>query len=223
MPGESYRRRLRFLSLRPVLFVWRLSNAGNSFFSCLLTFCQERECSTHWRKIRQQCGGAHQLGTFSSVIRVRSTGPPSVSESSPKQSDSDCSRIKVVVESVVGLVCACWLMYCGMSLRPRRHLTLNILKPVVISREKYRHLTRSLLCIHLHYMLEHKMQKLKSCVFFLPACRRFYLETRSIKSRFIIVPLKKRVGSQVLSWFFSSENLLAGAVKRLKFANCRLT
>ena len=84
-----------------------------------LTCRQDRESSAHWRRIQQQCGGAHVLGALvhSCIINLAS----SVGESSPKEIILN-RRIQTSVKKVACLVYDCWLADRGLSVRIRRHV-----------------------------------------------------------------------------------------------------
>ena len=71
-------------------------------------------------------------------------------------------------------------------------------------------LTPSLLCVHVRCMRGNKMQKLKSCSFFLTSMLTFFFFTSkcALLKAGLFVALKK-VGLQAFVGLFSSDNLLA--------------
>ena len=91
----------------------------------LLTCRQERESSSHWRKLRQQCGCVHVFGTFFSLTRLESTWPSLWATVRRREIILNC-RPEMAVERVVCLVFAFWLANRCLSPKSRRHLNLQL-------------------------------------------------------------------------------------------------
>ena len=88
-----------------------------------LTSCQERKCFTHWRRNNNRVAAPTCL-ELSSSHSYTIEPSLSVSESSPKKSHN--CWIKMAIERVVFIVCACLLVNRGLSLKSRRHVDNDV-------------------------------------------------------------------------------------------------
>ena len=85
---------------------------------------RERVCSVHSLTQANISGGAHVFGTFLSLTRVASAWPLRWTRGHWKEMSLNW-WVEIAVESVMCLVCACWLDNCGLSFKSRRHVNLN--------------------------------------------------------------------------------------------------
>lgn len=104
-----------------IFFPWRMSSFFKQF-ACR----QERQCSAHWRKVRQMYGGALEFkrfaGTCFSLPHVRSTWSPRTKWIHRREMILKRWRNWLLKEYC--LVCACWLANRCLSLSSRWHFNL---------------------------------------------------------------------------------------------------
>ena len=84
---------------------------------------QQREFSTHWRKVWQKCDGAVVWSTFFAHLCMISMAPLESKKVHQKETILNCWT-KLAVKIVVCLICACWLANHDITkLKSQQHIS----------------------------------------------------------------------------------------------------